>query len=260
MKKLITNVLRAILKSFNIGVTTYTQLELLKEIKNESYNFLNLNKDKSLKVLALAEKSHAQLKQDLFVLHELDFKKNGFFIEFGATNGLDLSNTYLLEKDFNWDGILAEPARHWHSELKKNRECIIETDCVWSDSKTVVTFNETVLKEFSTIDTFSNSDNHKKLRKNGEKYPINTISLTDLLDKYNAPKVIDYLSIDTEGSEFAILSNFDFHKYSFRIITCEHNSTPSRNKIYQLLKAHGYVRKYAGFSKWDDWYINPSIT
>jgi hypothetical protein len=41
--------------------------------------------------------SKSQLRQDLFVLSELSFKQNGFFVEFGATNGVELSNTHLME-------------------------------------------------------------------------------------------------------------------------------------------------------------------
>jgi len=52
---------------------------------------------------------------------------------------------------------------------------------------------------------------------------VKTISLEDLLGKYDAPSVIDYLSIDIEGSEFEILSSFNFEKYKFKIITGENN-------------------------------------
>ena len=74
--------------------------------------------------------------------------------------------------------------------------------------------------------------------------------------KYNAPKNIDYLSIDTEGTEFEILSNFDFSKHSFHVITCEHNYTPICQRIFKLLSNNGYVRQYEELSKWDDWYVH----
>ena len=51
----------------------------------------------------------SQINQDIFVLYTLDWKREGYFVEFGATNGIDLSNTYLLEKNFGWKGILSEP-------------------------------------------------------------------------------------------------------------------------------------------------------
>ena len=189
------------------------------------------------------------------MLTETGFKKNGFFVEFGATNGVDFSNTYLLEKEFEWKGILAEPAKIWHEELEKNRQCNIEKYCVWSDSGSILDFNEVNEAELSTIAKYNNSDWAFNSRKKGNTYNVKTISLIDLLIKYNAPKIIDYLSIDTEGSEYEILRTFDFDAYQFRVITCEHNHTRIREKIYNLLTSKGYQRKYIGLSEFDDWYI-----
>ena len=110
-------------------------------------------------------------------------------------------------------------------------------------------------KQLSTIDSFSKSDNASKYRKNGNKYKVKTISLLDLLKKYKAPKYIDYLSIDTEGSEYEILKAFDFSKYRISVITCEHNFSNRRGKIFKLLNKNGYQRVFQGLSRWDDWYI-----
>ena len=199
--------------------------------------------------------SKSQLRQDLFVLSELEFKENGYFVDFGATNGCDISNSYLLETKFNWKGILAEPSKRWHSELKKNRKVNINTDCLWSETGKELIFNEVDDGELSTIDEFSSSDQHKNRRLNGRQYKVNTISLKDLLIKYDAPKLIDYLSIDTEGSEFEILKNFDFDNFKFRVITCEHNYNDNREKIYKLLTDNGYIRKFVNISKFEDWYV-----
>jgi FkbM family methyltransferase len=200
-------------------------------------------------------RSKSQLGQDLFVLFELSFKTGGYFVEFGAANGIDLSNTCLLEKEFGWTGIVVEPALRWREDLIINRKCHIDTSCVWRESNAVLTFNETGLAEYSTVDTYSLSDIHSQKRKDGRKYSVDTITLADLLDKYNAPKLIDYLSIDTEGSEYEILRDFDFNKYQFRAITCEHNFTPLRENIFSLLTNNGYVRKFEGISNYDDWYV-----
>jgi FkbM family methyltransferase len=199
--------------------------------------------------------SRSQLRQDLFVLHELDFKHGGFFVEFGATNGVDLSNTFILEKKFGWSGILAEPAKVWHAELIQNRSCHIETKCVWRSTGEQLTFSETREAELSTITEFVACDGHSEVRKDALAYSVETISLNDLLEKYNAPRHIDYLSIDTEGSEYEILSGLDFDRYDIKVITCEHNFMPSRDKIFRLLSDAGYIRKFENISAWDDWYV-----
>jgi hypothetical protein len=93
------------------------------------------------------------------------------------------------------------------------------------------------------------------LRSSGKTYSVKTISLLDLLIKHEAPFNIDYLSIDTEGSEFDILNSFDFSAYSISIITVEHNYSPMRAKIHNLLSSKGYNRVHQEFSKFDDWYI-----
>ena len=77
--------------------------------------------------------------------------------------------------------------------------------------------------------------------------------------KYDAPQRIDYLSIDTEGSEFEILKEFDFRKYTFSIITVEHNYTAKRESIFQILSSHGYQRVLTEISKFDDWYVHHSL-
>ena len=70
-----------------------------------------------------------------------------------------------------------------------------------------------------------------------------------------SPTTIDYLSIDTEGSEYDILKSVNFDKWEFRIITVEHNYTANRNLIYNLLTANGYKRIFENISLMDDWYV-----
>jgi FkbM family methyltransferase len=258
MNQTIADFVKKILKKLNIGIIRYNKLQKLLDNRIAVIDIellLTLPNNQASQLLSLLRKSKSQLRQDLFVLSELDFKKNGYFIEFGATNGIDLSNTFLLEKEFGWQGILAEPAKCWHQQLKNNRNATIETNCVWSESNATLTFNEVKNAELSTVNNYSTSDFHKGKRNSGTKYDVTTISLLDLLVKYNAPKKIDFLSIDTEGSEYEILKNFDFNKYDIKIITCEHNFTPMREKVFALLSQNGYVRKYEKISRVDDWYV-----
>ena len=261
------NFINKFLKKFNLRLMKYKNYEKIilcqKIILNDSskafdFNFLHqINQENLSKTMHYFSQSHSQLRQDLFILNQLNFKKDGFFVEFGAADGIYLSNTHLLEKEFNWNGILAEPAIVYHKQLSENRNCYIEKNLVWKNSKSKLNFIETSIKELSTIKEFSNSDFH--IRKVHKQYVVDTISLNDLLKKYNAPDIIDYLSIDTEGSELDILNNFNFNSYQFRIITCEHNYSSNRGKIYNLLSNNGYKRIMSNISQFDDWYIKTSI-
>lgn len=103
--------------------------------------------------------------------------RGGYFVEFGATNGIELSNPFLLEKKYNWRGILVEPARVWHNGLSINRGCLVDTRCVWAESGLHLQFNE--VHGLSTLDTFSNSDMHSAFRQAGTRYQVETISLLD---------------------------------------------------------------------------------
>jgi FkbM family methyltransferase len=207
-------------------------------------------------LIAQLPHSRSQYWQDLFVLSQLDFKRDGYFVEFGAANGVTLSNTYLLEQQYGWNGIVAEPARCWHTELLANRKCRIETRCVWAKSDLMLPFAETARPVLSTLAQFTTIDQHAARRRMEARYEVPTISLLDLLRKHEAPRQVDYLSIDTEGSEYDILSSFDFERYRFRVITCEHNFTPARQKLYELLAANGYERRFQEFSACDDWYVD----
>jgi FkbM family methyltransferase len=258
--KYVKTAINKFLRHLNLRLTKYTTYEnLTKNNRNFDFKFINQinDKEKIFNTLQHFALSNSQLRQDLFVLNELNYKNNGFFVEFGAANGIYLSNTYLLEKKFKWNGILAEPAKIYHNALVKNRNCSIEKKLIWEKSGLKLMFNETLEPELSTIKEFLKSDSHMRVER--KRYEIETISLNDLLKKFNSPKIIDYLSIDTEGSEYDILKNFNFDNYKFRIITCEHNYTINRNRIYNLLLSKGYVRKFSDITEFDDWYINPSV-
>jgi FkbM family methyltransferase len=252
----LTKAIKAVSKKLNLGVTRHGHLEALKQYEHDIAKLIQLPTDTLNRVVNLAKKSRSQQYQDVFALGVLDFKRDGFFVEFGATDGIELSNSFLMEKEFGWTGILAEPARCWHEALKANRSSHIETGCVWRQSNETITFNESDLPALSTISTYTSADHNHQIRGRGTTYPVTTISLTDLLDKYNAPTSVDYLSIDTEGSEYEILKAFAFDRYRFKVITCEHNYTAMRDQIFDLLTAKGYTRKFIGLSKWDDWYVH----
>ena len=84
----------------------------LKE-KNKKFFEIFISHFKSVKILK------SQLYQDVFASSGNNFDKT--FLEFGATDGLKLSNSYMLENFLGWKGVLSEPSPQWHNLLKKNR-------------------------------------------------------------------------------------------------------------------------------------------
>jgi len=208
--------------------------------------------------------SQAQLGQDLFAYVEMlsnSESRTPFFVDIGASDGVRFSNSWMLEKTLGWQGIVAEPARCWHQSLNVNRSCIVDTNAVFSSSGEKLLFldvsNSKGYRELSGLATTSGSDERRQDRQaDPTTYNVQTISLVDLLSRHNAPSFIDFLSIDTEGSEFEILKPFDFDSYRFGAICVEHNYNPViRNSLYDLLSSKGYQRKHVTASAWDDWYV-----
>lgn len=201
--------------------------------------------------------SSSELHQDIFALAMNNFELDGYFVEIGAANGISLSNTYMLEKHFRWRGILVEPAKANKRELIRNRSnCHISFECIWDESNLNLLFKETEDSlALSTVKDLADLDLHSKSRKFSKHYKVKTETINDLLMRFDAPKKINYLSIDTEGSEFRILSKLDFEKYKFNVITVEHNYTDQRVKLHNLLSTNGYQRVFEELSDYDDWYI-----
>lgn len=201
---------------------------------------------------------NGQNRQDAWVLYETKNKRSGYFVDFGATDGKTINNTYILEKDYEWNGIVAEPNPVWHEELFRTRNCITTTDCVWIKSDDTLDFLLTDAPDLATVKGFGTNDEHASKRTTNNSVKVKTISLLDLLKRYDAPSHIDYLSIDTEGTEYGILNVFFKENKTYKIdyVTVEHNYIRLyRDQIYALLTSHGYERKFTEISACDDFYV-----
>ena len=198
--------------------------------------------------------SRAQLLQDLFVLIARDRKRNGYFVEIGAGDGEFLSNTWLLEKQYGWTGILAEPNRAFVERIRASRSATLDTHAVWNRTGERLAFVDVSgVRELSTLRQFQHADAYER---QGETYEVTTVSLNDLLAAHGAPGEIDYLSLDTEGSEWEILKSFDFAKYRVRTFSIEHNfSSDKLARISTLLTANGYSRVHAAYTRFDAWFV-----
>lgn len=261
LKSLISQVL----SKFNYSVRNTQKLAHV-ELNANKYQLLSWLKNSPLtanvsisRAMELINASQAQLGQDILALSTLGIEPKGYFVEFGATNGITHSNTYLLEKEFGWRGILCEPAIVWQEDLKKNREANIDLRCVFSSTGEQVSFSEVETGALSTITSFRNLDGHRKSRKRQRTYTVETVSLNDLLKTHNAPNYIDLLSVDTEGSEYSIFNSLSFDQFRFGVICVEHNYTANREAIRLLLEKNGYTRVFEELSLFDDWYFGPEV-
>jgi len=205
------------------------------------------------RVLEAIERSPSQFYQDIFCLLLNHGKRNGFFVEFGACDGLLISNTLLLEREFEWNGILSEPARTWQSEIQKNRSCIIETRCVWAESGKQIEFAEFSADDYKTQSGILETSGNPLTP--ASTYSVETISLFDMLRQHGAPSHIDFMSIDTEGSELDILKPFPFDKYSFGFIAVEHHTPQQEAAIKGVLETAGYKQILRSVSGHDGFYV-----
>lgn len=239
----------------NILEQAFQQGVLADDNKNLLSNFINSIKNKNL--------IKSQLYQDVFANFVVEDKFDKIFFEFGATNGIDLSNSYTLEKLLGWKGALSEPSPQWHSELKKNRpNTNIITDCIWSESNKDLDFFVSdagalsSLNDFKESDKFSMPGNTTARLKNGRIVSVKTISLNDVIEKEFKFKTPSYISVDTEGSEFEILKALDFKKFRPAVFTVEHNFTELQLKIDELMKKNSYIRVFREATAFDAWYIS----
>jgi FkbM family methyltransferase len=197
-----------------------------------------------------ADGSHSYQGQDLFVLDVLGRMRGGYFLDSGASNGLKGSNTRLLESAFGWKGICVEPNEAMFRELVRNRSCICLHCCLY-DRDGSVEFLEAAGVYGGIVEEYD--PGHLRFTREvlADLWPRNGFpptvrkkarTLRSVLREAKAPSVIDYWSLDTEGSELAILRSFPFDEFRFRVLTVEHNDTPVREDIRQFLESRGYRR------------------
>ena len=180
----------------------------------------------------------SQNGQDKFVVALLKGRRDGCFVDIGAYDGQDISNTVYLERQLGWRGICVEPIPAIFEKLRAARNCICECACIsvrdGTDTFVVVHDNETMsgLKSTMTAAHLSRiaSDQTEEIAVPCHRF--------DTLLKRNHVDRVDFLSIDTEGSELDILRSIDFAATPISIICVE--NTYHGDEIALLLSKQGY--------------------
>lgn len=192
---------------------------------------------------------NSQNGQDKYLIEEIfKSKKDGFFVEIGANDGVKFSNTKTME-DMGWNGICIEPLPESFEKLKINRKCTVYNVAICNKTGKISFLDITGYAEMLSGIIESYNPKHldrieNEIRtKGGEKkvIEVDSFKFSDLIKE----KDIDYVSIDTEGSELEVLKSIDFDKHNIHCISVENNYKDFTirdfliDKGYKLVKTMG---------------------
>lgn len=225
-----------------------------KFVKRKTLNDQMEVQKELIQIIKNSTNSKGEYFQDLWVLSNFARKREGYFVEFGATDGISASNTWLLETEYGWTGILAEPCKLNFIELEKNRKCLVDARAVWEVSGEMLLFSE---RRESYLSSIQNKSNQGEIVR---EYYVESVSLNDLLTQHKAPRIIDYISIDVEGAELVILKEFFTENlYKVNTFSIEHNWRKDKREIEELLLMNGYKVVYRALSFRDTFYVRIEI-
>ena len=177
-----------------------------------------------------------QLLQDKWVYEHyrrhvniLDYR--GYFVDVGCNDGVKINNTLVFEGDLGWNGVCIDADRRMIELARQNRKCQVVEAVVYQETGQEVCFEENDESLLSGVSTVGG-----QLR--------TTASLADILAAVNAPKQIDYISLDVEGVEDKILEGFEDADYDVNCWTIEHNGDGARaSAILNWLAERDYLIK-----------------
>ena len=187
----------------------------------------------------------------IYSQHEIEkyldkqFSSPGFFLEIGCWDGELISQTAWLEREKGWIGLCVDPFPV-HFE---NRTCRVCERAISRDGEPRAFIRVTIdRKNGGNVSYFSGFKNtiqtHWPMIEAScdyEELEIKTITIARLYEKYSLPQHVEFLSVDTEGSELEIFQSIDFDRYSFGLIVFEHNENEViKNGVGEILHGHGY--------------------
>ena len=197
-------------------------------------------------------------------LHELDRQiekylnfDTGYFIELGANDGRFQSNTLYYEQYKNWRGILIEPAPNLYLECRRNRSaqnyfvCAACVSFAYKEEFVKIVYSNSMSVSLNVETDIGDSLGHAELGRPFLK-PWETIftfgaparTLNSIVLEAAAPKLMDLLSLDVEGSEIEVLSkgvDHDAFKFRYMLIECR---DIERLQSYVEPLGYRYVEKF----------------
>ena len=182
-----------------------------------------------------------------------EFKRDGTFVEVGAYNGIDFSNTLPLV-NVGWKGVCIEPNPLSFQMLKKNYEPVKENIQFYNiaigkfDTCTITLDNSISTTSQEQLDIFRNAG----WTKSPNSVVVSMRRLDDVLEESNIPIEFEVLCVDTEGTELDVLETFTLEKWLPKIAiieASEHHPEPGFNRhakdINKYFNRLGYEKRYS---------------
>ncbi len=190
----------------------------------------------------------SQNGEDLLLWNFFGRKRKGFYVDVGAYDGIDLSNTYFFEA-IGWNGLLIEAGPEFYENCLSSRPNSIVINAVACDGNSGGSVAFTIAEGDGGVGTLSyHGDNPKQLeritREGGavRTTVVPTISLDAAL--YDHQGTIDFVSIDVEGSELKVLHGLDLEKFSPRVLVIEDNTSGRDRRVKDYLLVRGYEERF----------------
>lgn len=242
----------------------HDNIEYQITLKNEIKSLINHVNIHSLSYTKIPTKFYSQIEQDkYFIENIIKYRPNGLFLEIGGYDGITGSNTYFLEKNLGWNGIIVECNPTLVEKCKNTRSCYICDKALYESDNAELLFTipcgDEIIggkEQLGGIKTLLKPESlrvFQRCYKESKDIIVKTININTLLESRKIYS-IDYVSLDVEGGELSILKTWDFNKHKVRFLTVEHGNIAHYQKsINILLTSKGFVLHRN--NKWDDEYI-----
>jgi hypothetical protein len=173
-----------------------------------------------------------QSKQDEFVIKMLNYKKEGCFLEIGSNHPVNINNTYILEKEYLWNGLLVEYDKNYEELYKLHRNC------------------NYIIQDATTIDY------EDLLLKYNFPKQIDYLQIDLEVSNNSTLKTLE------------LLDNTIMKKYTFNVVTFEHDIYSgdyfdTRNNSRKIFENNNYILLFGdvknGGNPYEDWYVHSSF-
>jgi FkbM family methyltransferase len=194
--------------------------------------------------------SYGQFGEDRILEEIFSDRTDGYCVEIGANDGLTGSATYLFEQR-GWTCLLVEPIPEFVEEIRRHRHCAV-VNCAVSNREGEATFG--VAEGVKEMSTFDLSPAHvawiKQVGGTVKEISVRTATLDSLLAEAAFPE-IQFITIDVEGHEMAVLEGFTLEAHKPRIVIIEDNSISGDRRVAKYMSDRGYVHfRRTGVNEW----------